>query len=167
MAFGRGLTTLEDLALIGIDQPNGELGPTGIDTDYETRSALGGCGQAGVLLTIESHNVIIILVPGLQPPGAAQDETQQRWTELMDGVSITRSSNLPLHARISETLFDLIENGKLTHGQRLPPQQYLAHYFGVSLVPVRPPVLRPVNKALRVRARRHGTFVRPPGSSRR
>jgi GntR family transcriptional regulator len=103
------------------------------------------------------------VVPELQSPGATQDETRQRWTELMVGVSMSRSSNIPLHAQISQILVELIEGGKLAHGERLPPERYLAEYFDVSLAPVRQAILDTVNKGLLVRGRGHGTFVRTPG----
>jgi GntR family transcriptional regulator len=81
----------------------------------------------------------------------------------MDGVSLWRSSNVPLHAQIGQILVDLIEGGKLAHGERLPPERYLAEYFDVSLAPVRQAILDTVNKGLLVRGRGHGTFVHTPG----
>jgi len=70
---------------------------------------------------------------------------------------------MPLHARISEVLVDLIESGGLVPGERLPSERELAQYFGVSLAPVRQSILEVVNKGLLGRGRGRGTFVR--GSS--
>lgn len=81
----------------------------------------------------------------------------------MNGVSLLRSSSVPLHAQISQILVDLIENGKLAHGERLPPERYLAELFDVSLAPVRQAILDVVSKGLLVRGRGQGTFVRTPG----
>src|SRR2546425_13337888 len=81
----------------------------------------------------------------------------------MRGVSLARNSSIPLHARISQLLVDLIERGELAAGEQLPPQRYLAELFGVSLAPVRPAILDTVSKGLLVRRRGPGTFVRGPG----
>lgn len=81
----------------------------------------------------------------------------------MDDISLSRSSSVPLHAQISQILVDLIESGKLAHGETLPPERYLAELFGVSLAPVRQAILDAVTKGLLVRSRGQGTFVRTPG----
>jgi len=59
----------------------------------------------------------------------------------MNDISLSRSSSVPLHAQISQILVRLIENGKLAHGEMLPPERYLAELFGVSLAPVRQAIL--------------------------
>ena len=102
-------------------------------------------------------------MPGLHPPDTGQDETLQRWTEIIDGVSLSRSSSVPLHAQIGQILVELIESGKLAHGERLPAERYLAELFDVSLAPVRQAILDAVSKGLLVRSRGQGTFVRTPG----
>ena len=81
----------------------------------------------------------------------------------MRGVSLARNSSIPLHARISQLLVDLIERGELAAGEQLPPERYLAELFGVSLAPVRQAILDTVSKGLLVRRRGQGTFVRGPG----
>ncbi len=81
----------------------------------------------------------------------------------MRGVSLARHSSVPLHARISQLLVDLIERGELAAGEQLPPERYLAELFGVSLAPVRQAILDTVSKGLLVRRRGQGTFVRGPG----
>ena len=87
----------------------------------------------------------------------------QRWNAHMRGVSLARNSSIPLHARISQLLVNLIERGELAAGERLPPERYLAELFGVSLAPVRQAILDTVSKGLLVRRRGQGTFVRGPG----
>jgi GntR family transcriptional regulator len=81
----------------------------------------------------------------------------------MRDVSLARNSSVPLHARISQLLVDLIESGKVADGERLPPERYLAELFGVSLAPVRQAILDTVNRGLLVRSRGQGTFVCTPG----
>jgi GntR family transcriptional regulator len=81
----------------------------------------------------------------------------------MRGVSLARNSSIPLHARISQLLVDLIERGELAAGEQLPPERHLAELFGVSLAPVRQAILDTVSKGLLVRRRGQGTFVRGPG----
>ncbi len=81
----------------------------------------------------------------------------------MSDVSLARSSSIPLHARISQLLVDLIESGELADGEQLPPERHLAELFGVSLAPVRQAILDTVSKGLLVRSRGQGTFVRAPG----
>jgi GntR family transcriptional regulator len=102
-------------------------------------------------------------VPKPQSLEAEQDEALQRWTELMRDISLSRSSSVPLHAQISQALVGLIESGKLAHGERLPPERYLASVFDVSLAPVRQAILDTVSKGLLVRSRGQGTFVLAPG----
>jgi GntR family transcriptional regulator len=87
----------------------------------------------------------------------------ERWEAIMGSVSLPRNSALPLHARISQFLVDLIETGQLSDGERLPPERYMAQLFGVSLAPVRQAILDLVSKGLLVRSRGQGTFVKPPG----
>lgn len=87
----------------------------------------------------------------------------ERWNAHMRGVSLARNSSIPLHARISQLLVDLIERGELAAGEQLPPERYLAELFGVSLAPVRQAILDTVSKGLLVRRRGQGTFVRGPG----
>lgn len=87
----------------------------------------------------------------------------QKWNDHMRGVSLGRNSSVPLHARISQLLVDLIERGELAAGEQLPPERYLAELFGVSLAPVRQAILDTVSKGLLVRRRGQGTFVRGPG----
>lgn len=70
---------------------------------------------------------------------------------------------MPLHARISQILVDLIENGEIADGEQLPPERYIAEVCDVSLAPVRQAILDTVNKGLLVRRRGLGTFVRTPG----
>jgi GntR family transcriptional regulator len=81
----------------------------------------------------------------------------------MSGISLSRSSSVPLHAQVGQILVGLIEGGKLAHGERLPPERYLAELFDVSLAPVRQAILDVVSKGLLVRSRGQGTFVRTPG----
>jgi GntR family transcriptional regulator len=81
----------------------------------------------------------------------------------MHDISLSRSSSVPLHAQISQILIGLIENGKLAHGEMLPPERYLAGLFDVSLAPVRQAILDVVSKGLLVRSRGLGTFVHTPG----
>ena len=65
-----------------------------------------------------------------------------------------------MHARISQLVIELIENGSLAPGEKLPPERELATLFGVSLAPVRQAILDVVNRGLLVRDRGRGTFVR-------
>ena len=68
-------------------------------------------------------------------------------------MSFVVCSSIPLHARISQMLVDLIERGELAAGEQLPPERYLAELFGVSLAPVRQAILDTVSKGLLVRRR--------------
>jgi GntR family transcriptional regulator len=92
-----------------------------------------------------------------------RDEIMERWDAIMSATSLPRMSPLPLHARIGQFLVDLIESGRLSEGERLPPERYLAQSFGVSLAPVRQAILELVSKGLLVRSRGQGTFVKTPG----
>jgi GntR family transcriptional regulator len=93
---------------------------------------------------------------------AAVPDALDRWRELTRDFAMG-SSSMPLHARISQLLVDLIERGQLAVGERLPAERELAELLGVSLAPVRQAILDAVNKGLLVRGRGRGTFVRGPG----
>jgi GntR family transcriptional regulator len=94
------------------------------------------------------------------PPETA--DPLARWRELT-GAFVFTSSSMPLHARISQLMIDLIERGDLAVGERLPAERELAEMLGVSLAPVRQAILDVVNKGLLVRGRGRGTFVRGHG----
>lgn len=83
-----------------------------------------------------------------------------RWADLAREAHLGRSSSTPLHARISQLVIELIENGSLAPGEKLPPERELAALFGVSLAPVRQAILDVVSRGLLVRDRGRGTFVR-------
>lgn len=102
-------------------------------------------------------------MPRLQSSREEQEETLRRWNAVISNVSLARSSSVPLHARISQLLVDLIESGELADGEQLPPERYLAELFNVSLAPVRQAILDTVSKGMLVRSRGQGTFVRTPG----
>jgi GntR family transcriptional regulator len=89
-------------------------------------------------------------------------DTLAHWRELTGAFAFT-SSSMPLHARISQLMIDLIERGDLAVGERLPAERELAEMLGVSLAPVRQAILDVVNKGLLVRGRGRGTFVRGHG----
>jgi GntR family transcriptional regulator len=89
-------------------------------------------------------------------------DTLACWRELTGAFAFT-SSSMPLHARISQLMIDLIERGDLAVGERLPAERELAEMLGVSLAPVRQAILDVVNKGLLVRGRGRGTFVRGHG----
>ena len=89
-------------------------------------------------------------------------DTLARWRELT-GAFVFTTSSMPLHARISQLMIDLIERGDLAVGERLPAERDLAEMLGVSLAPVRQAILDVVNKGLLVRGRGRGTFVRGHG----
>jgi GntR family transcriptional regulator len=94
------------------------------------------------------------------PPRPA--DTLARWRELT--TSFYRGiSSMPLHARISQMLIDLIEGGELAVGERLPAEREIAEMLGVSLAPVRQAILDVVNKGLLIRGSGRGTFVHGPG----
>jgi len=87
-------------------------------------------------------------------------DTLARWHELTKAF-VLRSGSMPLHARISQLLVDLIEGGDLAN--RLLAERELAELLGVSLAPVRQAILDVVNKGLIERRRGRGPFVRGPG----
>jgi GntR family transcriptional regulator len=96
--------------------------------------------------------------------GSAPDATEgtsARWRELTGDFAL-RSPAMPLHARISELLVDLIQGNDLTPGEQLPAERELAQMLGVSLAPVRQAILEVVSKGLLERRRGRGTFVRGP-----
>ena len=104
---------------------------------------------------------MLVMTQPSPAPGESADALA-RWQELTGAFAFTNSS-MPLHARISQLLVDLIEGGDLVVGERLPAERDLAELLGVSLAPVRQAILDVVNKGLLVRGRGRGTFVRGPG----
>ncbi len=98
--------------------------------------------------------------------GPAEDaDTRARWQELTEAFAFT-SSSMPLHARISQLMVDLIERRA---GRRRAAAKARARVLAELLgdghsrpVYVRA-ILDVVNKGLLVRGRGRGTFVRGPG----
>jgi DNA-binding GntR family transcriptional regulator len=90
------------------------------------------------------------------------DDQLGRWQQLTTAFALGGPS-VPLHARISQLLTELIENGELAPGDQLPAERQLAELLGVSIAPVRQAILDVVNRGLLERRRGRGTFVRGPG----
>ncbi len=74
---------------------------------------------------------------------------------------INRAGPAPLYHQIRQLLLDEIGSGKLTSGDRLPPEVEYAEALGVSLAPVRQAILGLVKDGYFERSAGRGTFVRP------
>lgn len=75
---------------------------------------------------------------------------------------IDPNKELPLYAQIKAELRQLIENGDLEPGTRLPSEKDLASEFDVSTITVKRAVLDLVREGLITRQRGKGTFVVGP-----
>jgi DNA-binding GntR family transcriptional regulator len=77
-------------------------------------------------------------------------------------TGIDRSSAVPLHDQFRAYVLDLIANGELQPGQRLPGEREYAASLGISLAPIRQALLDLVKQGYLTRARGRGTFVEEP-----
>ncbi len=80
--------------------------------------------------------------------------------ELTDLRKPSRDENTPLYAQIVEVLVTAIREGQLQAGDRLPTQEELARYFGVSLAPVKQALSELEEQGIFSRRQGLGTFVR-------
>lgn len=71
-----------------------------------------------------------------------------------------RDDSTPLYAQIIETFLDAIREGRLKPEDRLPTQEELTRYFGVSLAPVKQALNELEERGLIIRRQGLGTFVR-------
>ena len=72
----------------------------------------------------------------------------------------SRDSSMPLYAQIMEALLDAIRDGRLKPEDRLPTQEELTRYFGVSLAPVKQALSELAERGIITRRQGLGTFIR-------
>ena len=72
---------------------------------------------------------------------------------------ISKNSPLPLYYQLKELLFELIKDGRLKTGDRLPAERKLAEYQNVSRMTVKKAVDELVNNGYLVRKQGSGTYV--------
>ncbi|PRI11057.1 FadR/GntR family transcriptional regulator [Leucobacter massiliensis] len=81
----------------------------------------------------------------------------------MDWEAVDRATILSVPDRLSVDLERLILEGKLTPGEKVPPERELAEYFGVSRPSIREALRELENRGLIDRKPGRGTIVLSPG----
>ncbi|WP_420641225.1 GntR family transcriptional regulator [Candidatus Leptofilum sp.] len=74
---------------------------------------------------------------------------------------IDKNSPVPLHHQLEQFLRDGIDNGRFPANERLPTEQELMAFFGLSRTPVRQALGKLTNAGLVIRKRSLGTVVLP------
>lgn len=77
-------------------------------------------------------------------------------------LHIDKRSPLPRHAQVQQILRDLVVNGQIKPGQKIPAELQLAEAMGVSKMTVNKALLALTAEGLFVREVGRGTFVAPP-----
>jgi GntR family transcriptional regulator len=102
----------------------------------------------------------------IPPPGAPGDALARLWHPRLPGRKprIVRGPGVTVHAQIEDWLADAIADGRLAPGDRLPTEQDLAAWLGVSRMTLRHALTQLEQRGLvkRTIGRRGGTFVAEP-----
>ncbi len=77
------------------------------------------------------------------------------------GAVIRKDSPVPLHHQLEQFLREGIENGRFPANERLPTEQELMEFFGLSRTPVRQALGKLTSAGLVIRKRSLGTVVLP------
>lgn len=72
------------------------------------------------------------------------------------------STAVPLYNQIADSLLDRIESGKLTPGDRLPPERELSQMLGVNRMTLRQALRLLETQGLLVRRQGNGTYIAEP-----
>jgi DNA-binding LacI/PurR family transcriptional regulator len=75
------------------------------------------------------------------------------------GKQIDKAASVPAHVQVRDRLLDLIQNGDLVPGQKLPPEPDIATMLGVSRMTANKSILALVADGYLVREKGRGTFV--------
>ncbi len=75
------------------------------------------------------------------------------------GYLIDKSSPVPLYFQISEAMSEGIKKERLPANTRIPPEEQLAHIFGVSKMTMRQALGKLVSDGILVRKKGSGTFI--------
>ncbi len=120
-----------------------------------TAQLLGEPGQHG--------EVLLDLRLGDERPAAAADGP---WHPRLPGrkPKLVRGAGLTVHGQIEDWLADAIATGRLAPGDRLPTEQDLAEWLGVSRMTLRHALAELAQRGLVTRSvgRSGGTFVAEP-----
>ena len=83
----------------------------------------------------------------------------------MSLFSIDKNSPIPIYHQLESQVRELIQQGRLSPGDRLPNEIELSLELGVSRMTIRQAFIRLSVEGLLTRRRAHGTFVAPPRTS--
>ena len=94
-----------------------------------------------------------------------ENETNMKSFQGLENITpedvINKNSPVPLHHQLEQFLRDGIENGRFPPNQKLPTEQELMDFFGLSRTPVRQALGKLTNAGLVIRNRSLGTVVLP------
>src|SRR5258708_23210853 len=144
------------------DQAIGEAGPDGMTVvgaapdEQQTASPSGG-GAGGAPGDPGGSR------PG-GPPGGRAGGIWHRRLPVRKPPKLVRGSGVTVHGQIEDWLADAIATGRLTPGDRLPTEQDLAGWLGVSRMTLRHALAQLAQRGLvsRTVGRSGGTFVAEP-----
>jgi DNA-binding GntR family transcriptional regulator len=72
---------------------------------------------------------------------------------------VNRLDNTPLYLQIADNIIEYIDQNRLKPGDRLPSQNTLMQYYGVSQITVRQAILKLVNEGMLMGRQGKGVFV--------
>ena len=80
---------------------------------------------------------------------------------------LTEGSGIPLYTQVVDRLTERISSGEYKAGDRIPPENQLCDFFGVSRITIRRAILKLVDDGLLYTKHGKGTFVLPRKIKRR
>ncbi|HAO60563.1 MAG TPA: GntR family transcriptional regulator [Erysipelotrichaceae bacterium] len=78
----------------------------------------------------------------------------------MNYISINRFKSTPLYAQLKESIVAAIKQGILNPGDKLPTEEELCDYFGISRPVIRQAYAELINDGVVTRVKGRGTFIR-------
>jgi len=83
-------------------------------------------------------------------------------TTLFDDITLDKNIPIPLYYQLKQQILTLIETGKLTEGDMLPPENDLCAMFSISRPTIRQSLNELVAEGYLTRSKGRGTFIAKP-----
>jgi len=83
-------------------------------------------------------------------------------TKLFNEITLDKDVPIPLYYQLKQQILSLIETGKLTEGDMIPPENELCTLFSISRPTVRQSLNELVSEGYLTRSKGRGTFVAKP-----
>jgi len=83
-------------------------------------------------------------------------------TTLFDEITLDKNTPIPLYYQLKQHILSMIESGRLTEGDMIPPENELCTIFSISRPTIRQSLNELVSEGYLTRSKGRGTFVAKP-----